>query len=86
MPSCTPAPRPRPPTVCGGRSAAPTKTTFATFMANVMPLIKAGKIAGLRINELCQTQGVANMGMASSATPDQLDTIWALIQAEPGVL
>jgi hypothetical protein len=66
--------------------AAPTKTTFATFMANVMPLIKAGKIAGLRINELCQTQGVANMGMASSASADQLDTIWALIQAEPGVL
>jgi len=25
------------------------------------------------------------MGMASGASQDQLDTIWALIQAEPGV-
>mgnify|MGYP000482221035 CR=1 FL=1 len=80
-PVAPPAPTPAPAT-----PAAPAKTTFATFMANVMPLIRAGKIAGLRINELCQTQGVANMGMASSATADQLDTIWALIQAEPGVL
>jgi len=66
-------------------AAKPALSGFAGFMANVMPLIKAGKIAGLRINELCQSVGVANMGMASGASQDQLDTIWALIQAEPGV-
>ncbi len=84
--AAAPAPAPVAPPAPALNGSKPAATTFATFMANVMPLIKAGKIAGLRINELCQTQGVANMGMASSASPDQLDTIWALIQAEPGVL
>lgn len=80
-PAVPPAPAPTP----AAPAAKPTLSGFAGFMANVMPLIKAGKIAGLRINELCQSVGVSNMGMASGASQDQLDTIWALIQAEPGV-
>ena len=59
--------------------------TFATFMAKVMPLIKDGKIAGLRINELCQSFGIANMGSMSKATADQMDAVLAMIEAEAGV-